>query len=38
MSDYVATTVMSRALPEIQRQAPRISCKYLFLRNRSGLA
>ena len=25
MSDYVATTLMSQALPEIQRQAPRVS-------------
>ena len=29
MSDYVATTLMSRALPEIQRQAPRITIQVL---------
>ena len=29
MSDYVATTLMSRALPEIQRQAPRIKVQVL---------
>jgi DNA-binding transcriptional LysR family regulator len=31
MSDYVATVVMSRALPEIQRQAPGITIQVLVL-------
>jgi LysR family transcriptional regulator, nod-box dependent transcriptional activator len=35
MSDYVATVLMSRALPEIQHQAPGISVEVLVPSNRS---
>jgi DNA-binding transcriptional LysR family regulator len=35
MSDYVATVLMSRALPEIQRQAPGIRMEVLVLATRS---
>ena len=39
MSDYVATTLMSRALPEIQRQARGSGCKYWFPEHgRTGLS
>ena len=37
MSDYVATILMSRALPRIQRQAPGIAVEVLVPSNRSDL-